>query len=65
MLTFTQHLGTWAKPYNIKKKQVSALLDLVYSVYNFPLDVGVAFAGDFVNWQKNRFGFQFTLSKSW
>ena len=65
MATYIKHLGTWRKPFNPEKRQLSTFLEIVYSGSKIPFNIGMTLAGDIASAEKDRLGFNLSLTKSW
>jgi hypothetical protein len=64
-LTWINHFGSYMKPYETDKKQLSGQLDLQYVNKSFPLELGFSIAMDAGNTIKNNCGFQLWINKKW
>ena len=65
LLTYIQHLGTYRNPYQPKHKQLSGLFELQYNNPLFPVELGLALAGDASNTNGKNLGLQFSVAKKW
>ncbi len=65
LLTYTQHLGTYVKPFTTAQKQVSGLFEISYNNSGFPLELTLAVSADSNTVLGNNIGFQFSLTKKW
>lgn len=63
MLTYSQHLGTFWKPYTEKQDEFSLLVEFIYSGQRLPFVVNTGIAADFGSHTESNFGLQLSISK--
>jgi hypothetical protein len=65
LLTYVEHSGTYATPYQAAQKNILGLLEVNYINPDFPVELGLSVAGDAVNTTGKNLGVQLSVSKSW
>ena len=65
LLTATRYLGTYRKPYQPEKKQLSGLMEFNYVNDKLPFDLGLSVAADAGSLYEDSFGVQCRISKEW
>lgn len=65
LLTYVEHSGTYATPYQKKQKNILGLLEVNYISSDFPVELGLSVAGDAVNTTGKNLGVKLSVRKSW
>jgi hypothetical protein len=65
MVTFIRHSGTYSKPYHRPQKQLSGLLELLYTGNAVPVQIGFSAAMDAEHIHSRNTGIRLSVSKNW
>ncbi len=64
LITYIHHFGLYTASYEPSHKQLSGILNLLYSKSEFPVELGLSIAADTGNTIPQRSGVQFLISKT-